>query len=73
MYSPMKIYRVTLDRKNGDGSGGFQYCRTKREAKSFSDSVSKDNECRIDVIEVKVNAVGILSALNSYGGHPDNG
>ncbi len=67
----MKVWRVTLERKNGDGSGGFKYFATKREAREFSES-SEEDECMIDSIHVHFSKRGLIKSLNVHGG-PDNG
>ncbi len=66
----MRLYRIHYTRDGGE-SDGYSYCSTKREAellrKDEPDNVTYES------IVVKVTKDGILSALNQFGSHCDNG
>lgn len=77
----MKIYQVSY-RGRGITEGehrGYDYVSSKEEAKRLLRK-NTSPECGPDdigapirVINIEINKRGILSALNQYGGHPDNG
>jgi hypothetical protein len=73
----IKIYRVNLrscqDVNRGE-STGIMYFTNKREAlKAFREDNTDPIEHDFMEIQVETSKKGILQALNTYGGHPDNG
>lgn len=74
----MKIYRVSLWSDSGDGSTGYSYHSSKREAEKAAreNRSAKSNDSPdpdVEVIDVSPTRAGIIKVLNRYGGHPDNG
>jgi hypothetical protein len=75
----MKLYRVAYF--NNDGSShGFGYFSNKRDAEAAGDGYGDMLADRgdsaaytVSQIEVASTKAGILSALNAYGAHADNG
>jgi hypothetical protein len=77
----MKIYRVHMryDREHPDAgnSAGYKYYSNRKDAlKAFARNVNdvpRDDDSDFHSFEVEISKGGILRALNTYGGHPDNG
>jgi hypothetical protein len=73
----MKIYRVHI-RQDEQGtavgpSAGYEYFSNRKEAlKAFAKGYHYDDS-DLEQIDVEISKGGILRALNTYGGHPDNG
>jgi hypothetical protein len=74
----MKLYQLHRTHEAGS-SAGFEYFASKREAeKAVRDWRNQVNDPVLDgatvqEIEVEPTRAGILSALNRYAGHPNNG
>ena len=75
----MKIYRVGYN-TNQAASVGFAYFTTKKSAeKSLSDFKKEHSDwvdfgsMNIEVEDVEISKAGILSILNQWASHPDNG
>lgn len=69
----MKVYQVAY-RDNYSEHNGYEYFLNKLEAKK-ADNKNKGNPTRDDIeeIEFKLSKKGILSLLNQYASHNDNG
>ena len=72
----MRIYRATFS--NQGESYGFGFYSSRAAALKECSDIKKLREeeeitCSIELINVKPTKAGIISALNLYGGHPDNG
>lgn len=77
----MKIYQISY-RGRGVVNGehrGYHYAASKKEAERLMRQNTND-QCGPDdigepirVINIEISKRGTLSALNQYGGHPDNG
>jgi hypothetical protein len=73
--SKMRFYQIHIRCENGS-SAGFEYFTNKEEAqKCLRENIENDpkEDHSIKVIEIKPTKYGILSALNIYASHPDNG
>ncbi len=72
----MRLYRIALKL---DGSQGFMFARSRREAVAKATAWrramkgSGDPVTTISQIEVEPTRAGIIKALTMYAGHPDNG
>ena len=64
----MRVYQVHL-LKADNGSRGYSYHVNKREAKQ----AAKGNDGWRGEINVEISKPGIIMALNTYAGNPDNG
>lgn len=68
----MKIYVNSYRRKDGGEHAGYRYFGGKREA--LVEAREHDHlETKTDSFDIPRTKKGIISALNQYGGHPDNG
>lgn len=75
----MKIYRVLLY-VNSESSQGYEYFSNKKDAKASLDEFKEkngedydDGRSGIQELELALNKKSVLSFLNAWGGHPDNG
>jgi hypothetical protein len=72
----MKFYRVR-HYVEGGSSGGFSWCTTKRDALKAAAEHHKmcpaEQPSEIEEIDIRPTKNGLLSALNQYADHPDNG
>lgn len=68
----MKIYRVSYGGLDTEHTG-YSYHSTEREALQCVEKAKENGEAEMEVITVRCSKVGVLRALNVYGGHPDNG
>lgn len=75
----MKIYRVALY-INSESSQGYEYFTNKKSAKDFLNKFKKDcgedyDDGRSDIqeLELGLNKKSVLSFLNAWGSHPNNG
>jgi hypothetical protein len=69
----MRIYRVSFRRVDGDEHTGYGYYSSKRDADAGVRDASPHCKCTLEIIEVKPSKAGIISALELYGSHADNG
>lgn len=67
----MKIYRVH-HKNNAGESIGYVYCKTITEAKNSKESNEADN-ASIEETELAMNQWDLISYLNHYAKHPNNG
>jgi hypothetical protein len=71
----MRFYQVHIHVDHGS-SGGFEYFTTEDKAKQCVREHKQNNpneDYPINIIEIKPTLAGIVSALNVYASHPDNG
>ncbi len=70
----MKFYRVEVDNFEL-GHRGFTWFRTLVEARKCKrDAIANGHRgSRFTMVEIEPTKSGILTALNSYADHPDNG
>lgn len=73
----MKIYRVQ-PRDNYDESQGYVYFSSKRKANKFKvkckyDAPNNTTDILVEEIEFSLNKKGVLTLLNRWASHPDNG
>lgn len=78
----MKFYRVSYS-ADGGNSGGFSWHTSKREADAAASEAVKNDpkeyeEARsgpppVEPIEIAPTKTGILTALQAFASHPDNG
>lgn len=70
----MKIYRVAIY-NHQEGHQGFSYHSSKSAAASAIREAIQNGHTgsETEEIEVTTTKAGIISALNQYGGHADNG
>jgi hypothetical protein len=73
----VNVYRLShrgVDPVEGE-HGGYTYASSKREVVRLI-SERKDSSYPVEgwkQIKVEISKRGVLSALNDFGGHPDNG
>ena len=69
----MKIYRVAY-RNAFSEHQGYEYFSNKADAVK-ADNKNKGNNTRDDIqeIEIILTKKGVISALNQFASHPDNG
>jgi hypothetical protein len=69
----MRVYQLSY-RDQKEGHQGYGYFTSKAAAKKDA-TRAKRNGCETTelVLWVEISKAGILRALNTYGGHPDNG
>ena len=74
----MKLYRLTirLGPNDGDpgGSGGYKFAASKKDAAVLkTEQIRLGREVEIDLHVVQPNKKAMLSFLNLYASHYDNG
>lgn len=72
----MKIYRASF-RDDFNEHKGYQYFTSKTKAgliqKKHNNKLDKVNREEVEEIEFTLSKAGIISLLNQYASHPDNG
>lgn len=68
----MKLYRNHVAR-GGDESCGYEFFTSKAEAVRAARGYADKAISVAEPIEITPTKAGIISALNKYAGHPDNG
>ncbi len=69
----MKIYRTAI-RDDTNEHKGFIYDSNQKDAGiSRATAKAEGGSAETMQIEVKLTKQGVISALNKFGGHPDNG
>ena len=66
----MRVYQVHM--VENDKSNGYSYFANKKEAKLARRRGGGARD-EISEIDVEISKPGIIAALNTYAGHPDNG
>lgn len=69
----MRIYRVSTERNNGDGHGGYWFISNKREISKLRKEHEDLTFGEPVPFTLKPTKAGILAALNREAGHADNG
>jgi hypothetical protein len=72
----MRFYSV--HRTSSDGSLGYEWFTTKREAEKIAAEWVRENKGDLDTVqltpvEIRATKRGILQALRTHASHPDNG
>jgi hypothetical protein len=69
---PVTLYRIQLRAEDGASLGYVFYLRRRDAQVALKEGNKNPFPTDFQKIEVEVNALGILHALNRYGGHPNN-
>jgi hypothetical protein len=69
----MKIYQVSVQLISDDEHRGYDYLPSLKAAKRSARTLKKTHRTTITILEVKPTKAGIISLLNRYASHPDNG
>ena len=73
----MTIWRISIVAADGDHKGyhyvGSSHKELDARFKALEKIWGNDAKLELERFEVKPGKQGILSALNKFGGHPDNG
>lgn len=74
----MRFYRLSIS-VDGGNSGGYHWFTSRagaekaKRADDALDDTGTESPGTIDVVNIQPTKPGILAALRSYAGHPDNG
>ena len=70
----MKLYGVSY-RRRGQEHDGYRYFTNKAKATHEQNIQNKKENCEDSIREIsfELSKKGILTLLNHYAGHPDNG
>ena len=71
----MRVYRVEYTDGQGESKGFCHFARlghAEDVMERYESHAGKDT-AKLEVLDIELTEIGVLTALNRYAGHPDNG